>query len=358
MEEEVKISFWKKLKISIFGLEDYKKLAIQKISKTIAYVVILMLIFAFFLTSAITYKFSRKINLIRQYIEQNTESIEYKDGKLTIVQKENFGFDVDRLFDTKIIINTDANITNETIDEYTEKIKNYDNGVVILADKIILKTQMSGFATILPLTELADSANIVRFNKQDILNILSGNNIYMLYMLFYVVMYIYIYIIYLSTILLNAIIYSILGYITGTIANMRMRYKNVYNIAIYSSTLPIVLNLICIIINILTGYTIKYFYILYVAVTCIYIISAILIIRSDIIKQHMELSKIIKEQEKVKQEMEERERKKKEEAEKERIRRKDEKERKEQKKNKNGKTPSDKEGKEPEPQANIKPEEL
>ena len=33
MEEEVKISFWKKLKISIFGLEDYKKLVVQKTSK-------------------------------------------------------------------------------------------------------------------------------------------------------------------------------------------------------------------------------------------------------------------------------------------------------------------------------------
>lgn len=33
MEEEVKISFWKKLKISIFGLEEYQKLIVQKQEK-------------------------------------------------------------------------------------------------------------------------------------------------------------------------------------------------------------------------------------------------------------------------------------------------------------------------------------
>ena len=74
------------------------------------------------------------------------------------------------------------------------------------------------------------------------------------------------------------------------------------------------------IVNILTGYTIKYFDVLYMAITCIYVIAAILIIRSDIIKQQIELSKIMQEQEKVRQEMARREQEKQEEEEKERIR--------------------------------------
>jgi protein MNN4 len=166
------------------------------------------------------------------------------------------------------------------------------------------------------------------------------------------------FIIYLSTTLLDAILYSFLGYITGISVNLRIRYKNVYNVAIYSMTLPIILNLIYMIVNILTGYTIKYFSILYMAITCIYVIAAILIIRSEIIKKQIELSKILEEQEKVRQEIEEKERQKKEEEEKEKIRKKDEKERQEQKKKKqeNKKTP--KTGENPEPQANIKTEEF
>ena len=89
MEEEVKISFWKKFKISIFGLEDYKKLVVQKTSKTISYIVILMLIFTFFLTLAITYSFSGTVNKVKQYIDQNIETLNFNNGKiLEIVQKK------------------------------------------------------------------------------------------------------------------------------------------------------------------------------------------------------------------------------------------------------------------------------
>ena len=358
MEEEVKISFLKKLKISIFGLEDYKKLVVQKTSKTISYIIILMLIFAFFLSLAITYKFSQKVNLAKQYIEQNIEKIEYNNEKLTITQKENSSFNTDKLFNTKVIIDTDENVTKEQINKYEEEIKNYYNGIIVLQDKIMFKTAMSTVVSTMPLTDITSTANLVKFEKQDIINFLSGNNVYMLYGAFYVTMFIYLFIVYLSTVLLDAILYSIIGYVTGIISNLRIKYKNVYNIAIYSLTLPIILNLIYMIINVLTGYTIKYFNILYIAVTCIYIIAAILIIRADIIKQQLELSKILQEQEKVKQEMEEKERQKKEEEEKERIRKKDEKDRQEQKKKKAGEKKSPKEGQEPEPQANIKPEEL
>ncbi len=54
-----------------------------------------------------------------------------------------------------------------------------------------------------------------------------------------------------------------------------------------------------IIINIFTGFTIKYFEIAYNAISYIYILTAMLIIRSDLIKQQMEVGKIIEEQNKI-----------------------------------------------------------
>ena len=113
MEEEVKISFWKKFKISIFGLEDYKKLVVQKTSKTISYIVILMLIFTFFLTLAITYSFSGTVNKVKQYIDQNIETLNFNNGKISITQKENNVISTDKLFDGKVIIDTTENLTNE-----------------------------------------------------------------------------------------------------------------------------------------------------------------------------------------------------------------------------------------------------
>ena len=115
--------------------------------------------------------------------------------------------------------------------------------------------------------------------------------------------------------------------------------------------MPILLNLAYTVINTLTGYTITYFSVMYTAITCIYIFTAILMIKSDIIKKQMELSKILEEQERVKEEMARKEQEKKEEEEKERVKKKDEKQRKEEKKEQEqGK----KEKGGPEPQANIK----
>lgn len=355
MEEESKISFLKKLKISIFGLEEYQKLALQKTRKTILYIVVLMLIFSFFLSFAFTYKFSETLNNVRTYIENNIEVLSFKDGKLFVEQKDSNSIKIeeDKLLNGKVIIDT-SELSDEKVKEYTEEIKQYYNGVVILQDKIIIKTNMSGIPSTISLTDLANQFNLVKVEKQDILNVLSNN---IIYVAGFVSIFIYLFIIYLSTVLLDAILYSLIGYVAGMMSGLKMMYKNVYNIAVHSLTLPIILNLIYMIINILTGYTIKYFSIMYTAIACIYVITAILMIKTDLIKKQMELSKIIKEQEKVRQELERKEQERREQEEKERVRKKDEEERKKQKdkSKKDGKDNNKKENQGPQPQANIKP---
>lgn len=47
METGEKIGFFERLKISIFKFEDYARLAAQKISKAVIYMLILMLVFAY-----------------------------------------------------------------------------------------------------------------------------------------------------------------------------------------------------------------------------------------------------------------------------------------------------------------------
>ena len=91
------------------------------------------------------------------------------------------------------------------------------------------------------------------------------------------------------------------------------------------------------------------------AIACIYIITAILMIKSDVIKKQMELSKIIAEQEKVKQELARRELEKQEQEEKERVRKEDEKKRQEEKKKEEGEKKIPKGEGAPQPEANINP---
>lgn len=356
MEEDVKISFWKKLKISIFGLEDYQKLAVQKTGKTIGYLAKLMLIFAFILSIVLTYQFATSVDKVKQYIENQFEEISYQDGILKVVQKNNEKnpiviVDEERL-SAKFIIDTD-DLTNEQVDKHAEEVKGYTNGIVILKDRIIVKTGMAAASTTVNLKDIADQYHVVKLDKQDILSMLSGSNIWMLYIAFFITMYIYLFIIYFSTVLVDALLYSLLGYIAGVFSRLRLKYSATYNIAVHALTVPIILNLIYIAVNMLTGYTIKYFDIMYMAITSIYVITAVLMIKSDVIKRQMELSKIISEQEKVKQELERKEQEKREEEEKERVRKEDEKKRKEEKQKKENKNKGENNG--PQPEANIKP---
>jgi len=351
VEEESKMSFFKRLKISIFGLEKYHELAVSKVSKAIKYIIILMLIFAFFLGTTITYRFSQTVKSLKTYIETNIEVLEFKDGKLNINSDGPITIVEDKLLNGKIIIDTNQ-IDEKQANDYIEDIKSYYNGIAILQDKIVLKSSMTTIPTTIYLADIANQYNIVKLEKQDILAFLSDESIYIT---FFVIVFIYLFIIYFTTVLVDAILYSLIGYITGIMSGLKMAYRSVYNIAIYSLTLPIILNLIYIIINILTGYTIKYFSIMYTAITCIYIITAILIIKSDLIKKQLELSKIIQEQEKVRQKIQRKELERKEEEEREKIRRKDEEKRKKEKEE----SSNDKKDKdEPQPQANIKPNDI
>ena len=82
-----------------------------------------MLIFTFFLTLAITYSFSGTVNKVKQYIDQNIETLNFNNGKISITQKENNVISTDKLFDGKVIIDTTENLTNEQINKYEEEIK-------------------------------------------------------------------------------------------------------------------------------------------------------------------------------------------------------------------------------------------
>lgn len=331
MEIKEKISFFKKLKISIFKFEDYAQLAAQKIGQSIIYILILMIIFALIASIAVTYKFSISLNDAKNYISDEIETIQFKDGILNIIPSEEKDKPIiienEQLPVGKIIIDT-TDVTEEEINRYTEEIKGYTSGLVMLKDRIITKTEMSNITTTMSYKDIATQYNIQEITKADIINMLEGRNAVNIYVSFYFAMSVYLFLIYFPTVLIDAILLSVLAYITSIIARVRLKFSASYNISIYALTLPIILNLAYIIVNTLTGFTIEYFQVMYTAIASIYVIASILIIRSDLIKRQMELNKIMSEQEKIRQEMERKKQEEKDAEEKEKIRKEDEKKRK------------------------------
>ncbi len=340
--EEQKISFWKKISIAIKNIEQYQILAGERPKKAISYLLKLMLIFSVIISLAITIKFTSIIQEFKTFVEQDLAEITFKDNILNIKAKDNEKTVITRKVEsisTKVIVDTNE-ITEEKIQEYTNNIKQEFNGIILLKDKVIIKNEMTNLPSTYNYFDIASKYNIGSFEKQDVINKLSSQTLLYIISIFFIIMCIYLYIIYFSSVLLDALVLAILGYITSSILKIKLKVSALYNIAIYALTLPIILNVIYIVVNMFTGFTVKYFQVMYTAISYIYVVSSILIIKSDIVKRHIELTKIMQEQEKVKEEIEKKEREKKEEEEKERIKKKDEEKRKEEKGNtsKKGKT--------------------
>ena len=72
----------------------------------------------------------------------------------------------------------------------------------------------------------------------------------------------------------------------------------------YALTLSIILYMIYIALNVLTGFYIRLFDIAYNAISYIYIATAILMIKSDLTKQQIEVTKIVEVQKQIQEEKE------------------------------------------------------
>lgn len=335
-------------------LENYQQLATQKVAKTIGYLAKLMVLFSVIASTAVTAKFMAQTKKMVQEFDEKVSLLSFEENNLTVIAKElqNNPIILEdfKNFHTKIVIDT-KQLNQSQIEEYTNDIDGYTIGMVILKDKIILKSNRLAATTQIPYSVVAQQYPLNNLQKQDILNLLEGRQAWTIGIAFFFIMTFYLFVIYFSTVLLDAIFYSLLGYIEGMISKLRLRYSAVYNIAVHAMTLPILLNLIYFVVNVLTGFTIRYFQIMYTAITCIYIIAAILMIKADVIKKQMELSKIIEEQEKVRQEMLKKEQEEKEEQEKEQLRKEDEKKRREEKKKE--KEQQEENSDTPQPEANF-----
>lgn len=345
--EKNKLSFWKKIKTSIFDFDGYQDLAAERISKTIVYIVLLMVIFGIVVSSAYTFKFSQIINEGKEYISNEISEINYDNYELHVKLKngeEKATIDANNILVDKVIINTNANEeeTNKSIDE----IKSQTNGFLILKDKMVLKTAFLSQPVEYSYKNISETYNLNNVSKEEVINMLSGNQMKMFMSSFFIAMLIYIFIIYLSSILVDILFIAIIAYIVTRIAGLRLKYSAIYNMAAYSLTLPIILNIIYIVVNMFTGFTIEYFRIMYTAVASIYIITAILIIKSDVIKKQVELNKIVEEQERVKQELKQKEEEEKQQEELDRREKEREKRKKEQEKNneENGNSEKEPEG--------------
>lgn len=314
-EENVKrIGFFKRIFLSVKEFEQYIILASEDVSVAIKYLLKLMLIFVAVVTCIFMYQFYTYFQKSITYFNENISEVHFFDGNLSVDNGEKKEIENANSVVPYILIDTDADA--EEIGKYQEKLGGYESGIIILKDKIVYKNELLSSILEYKYADIVGNYNITEFDKQDVLNFISQINNFKLYASVFVAMFIYLYIIYLASTIVDVFMLAVLGFIIARIAGMKIRFKATFNIGIYALTLPILLNLIYIVINSLTGFEIQYFSWMYTTISYIYVIVAILLVKTDFIDKQAELMKIIEEQEKVRQEIIAREEQKKNEEDK------------------------------------------
>ena len=232
------------------------------------------------------------VNKIADYIQNELPDLSYQDGILNVNSEEAIVIQPDTSsMINKIIIDTKVEDEN-VINEYVNSIEKNITGLIFLKDKVILKnTDITGNITY-KYDEILMN-NTSNFTKQDLINYITGKGMISLYLTLFIVMLIYTAIIYVIATLTDALIISIFGWLTTLFARIRLKYSEIISMSIYSLTLPIILNIIYIMVNMFTQFEITYFQIMYTAVAYIYLATAIFMIKADLSKRQMEVQKII-----------------------------------------------------------------
>lgn len=297
--KELKKGFFKKVWYSIDKIERYAELSAEGLKSALKYLAILVMIIGVISSASTIYKTSLVVNKISQYIDQKVPNLTYSENTLKVENSEAI-IDENEEFG-KIIIDTNTD-DEQQINKYVSDVKDEENAVIILKNKLILKTSgVSGSANY-NYEDLFGQMGITEFNKQQLIDYLTGSTMFKYYSNLFLTLFIYAFAVYLINTLFYIIIISMVGFLATMILKLKIRFVAVFNMAVYSITLPTILNIIYIIVNTFYKYAISYFDVMYVMISTIYILAAIFMLKSEFNKKQGEVQKIVEVEKEVKEE--------------------------------------------------------
>lgn len=323
-----KTNIFKSVFKSIKDLDKYEDFALELPKDAFKYLLKLALLFTLIVTIFYSYKMVDSLNNIYSNLKEELPDFSYTNGTLVINSEEPIVIEkYKNTFGTIII---DTSIESTEIKKYEKRLKDTGLALLFVKDKLILTSNGISGQVMHTYSDVLSGYEIKEFTKTDFINYVEGINIISIYASIYFALFIYLFMIYFISIFIDVLILAILAYIVSRISRIRLKFGPSFSIAAHSITLPIVLNLIYVIVNLLTGFNIKYFSLMYNTISYIYIIVAVLMIKTDFINRQIELMKLAEEQEKVKEEL----KKQKEEEEKKKEEKEEQEEKKESKKKK------------------------
>lgn len=306
-----KIGFFTRIKKSIVKFDEYEKFMEESLGKAFKYFFKLILMFALFITIALTYNTVKNVNKTVSQFEKEFPEFEIADGTLNVDSEDAFELYVEE-YNLQFIM-------DDTKENYEEN--DYENSIVMLKNSVVM--DVDGYTQEIGYNDIGD------ISKQTIIDSMKRKELIIFYVVMFFVMLLANFIAYSIIIFFDVITLSILALIINLFIKTKFKYKDLVKLSIYAITLPVILYMLYIVANVLFGTTIKVFDYAYDAISYIYVITVMFMLKSDAIKNTQELQKIKEEQKKVKEELE---REKQEEKEKQERKKQEEKEKKERKK--------------------------
>lgn len=319
-ENKVKnINFFKKIWYSITKFEQYPAMAAEGIKTSTRYLLILITLVTVAAMVGSLLQTNKLMKDLAQYIQENIPEFSYNDGKLEMNTEEPIVInDIQYQGIDRIVIDPTADTAEQ---KEKDKTDNSMEGIIVFffKDEIVLvgKTSESDKTaeqvyTYSNFIQSYTGTDIQSFNKTDFTDYLTSERMIPFYTRYGLSIFIYLLIMNVIYALLDAFEIAILGWITGLLAKIKIKFSALYSMAAYALTLPIFLNIIYIIINYFTTFSIKYFQVAYIAIAYIYLAATIFILKDDLIRKMQEVEKIREEQKNVKEEIKEQENKKEE----------------------------------------------
>lgn len=312
MEKTKKQGFFKSIKNSIFNFDSYQDFALEEMKRGIFYFLKLAILFSVII--AIVFSVLQVVVTIpnaKNFIASDIPDFSYSNGILDVKSDETVT--IDNIADQVLIIADTKDLDETKINEYKDKINLYDIGVLVLKDKVYLKNSYAGTGLQeIPMSDIGSIYGKNKFTKQDIVNDINSINMISLCISLAFTVFLGFFITYLIMSILDIIILALLSNIVAMLLRVRMKVSALVNISVHAMTLPIILLLIYAIVLMTTGFEIKYFNIMYRGIAYIYVITAVFLIRQNLIKQQMELTTIVQKQKELKQQLEEKEKEKQE----------------------------------------------
>lgn len=333
-----KIGFFKSFKYSITKIEKYPEMAAQGVKKALKYAAVLTIIIAIVTSVGMIYNANKTVQESAKFIEENIPEFTYEDGKIKTEAQQPIILDDNKETNLGKIIIDVTELTEEQTNKYIDEINQYGDGMLVLQDKLIVKTYGIEKAATYNYSDILNQMQINTLNKQELINYMTQGQLTNIYISIFITLVLYLFIVLFIDMLCYALFIGLVGYLAGMLARIKLKFKAVFNMAIYALTLSVALKILYVIVNIFVNFNIQYFQVMYIVVASIYMIAAIFMLKDDVIRRQEELIKIQEVQKKVKEELDKQKDEEKKEKEKQN------KKQPEDKKDKKEKTKKDKKG--------------